>query len=155
MGLAIGVLHVRRSILIEAPPARVWEEFETAERIEAWLGDDQAVNGHRIHVLEPWVDGQVDFSVEVDDEERHFGGPVLVMEPERELSFESNWQAPYELPMPTFWTFRLTPLYDGTLVELFHHGFERLGAEAADELEACEASWDSRHLEALRSVVGR
>jgi len=150
MGMSIGVLNVRRSILIEAPPSRVWQEFESFERIEAWLG-----NGHQIHLLEPWVDGQADFSVVIAGEVRHFGGPVLVVEPERELSFESNWQAPYEWPVPTFWTFRLTPIYDGTLVELFHHGFERLGAEAADELEGYEAAWDLRHLEALRSIVGR
>jgi uncharacterized protein YndB with AHSA1/START domain len=150
MGLVIGALHVRRSILIEAPPARVWQEFESFERIDEWLG-----NGHQIHIFEPWVDGQVDFSVVIDDEDRHFGGPVLVVEPERELSFESNWQAPYEWPVPTFWTFRLTALYDGTLVELFHHGFERLGADAADELEGYEGAWDIRHLQALRSIVGR
>ena len=150
MGMSIGALHVRRCILIEAPPSRVWQEFASFERIDAWLG-----SGPRIHVFEPWVDGEVDFSVILDDEVRHFGGPILVMEPERELSFESNWQAPYEWPVPTFWTFRLTALYDGTLVELFHHGFERLGAEAADELEDYEDAWTPRHLQALRSIVGR
>lgn len=150
MGMRIGPLNVRRSILIEAPPSRVWQEFESFERIDAWLGD-----GHTIHTYEPWVDGQVEFSVVVDREERWFGGPVLVLEPERELSFESNWHAPYEWPVPTFWTFRLTPLYDGTHVELFHHGFERLGADAADELEGYEAGWDVHHLQTLRSIVGR
>ena len=148
--MTIGALHVRRSILIEAPPSRVWQEFESFDRIDAWLG-----NGHRIHILEPWVDGQVEFSVTIDGEECRFGGPVLVVEPERELSFESNWQAPHEWPVPTFWTFRLTPVYDGTLVELFHHGFERLGADAADELEDYEGAWHINHLRALRSIVGR
>jgi uncharacterized protein YndB with AHSA1/START domain len=148
--MAIGALYVRRSILIEAPPARVWQEFESFDRIDAWLGD-----GHRIHIFEPWVDGQADFSVLIDGEDRHFGGPVLVVEPDRELSFESNWQAPYEWVMPTFWSFCLTAMYDGTLVELFHHGFERLGADAADELEDYEGAWDIKHLRTLRSIVGR
>ena len=57
--------------------------------------------------------------------------------------------------MPTFVTIRLTALYDGTLVELFHHGFERLGADAANELEGYESGWHTNHLEALRSIVER
>ncbi|MEQ8860514.1 MAG: SRPBCC domain-containing protein [Pseudomonadales bacterium] len=150
MGLTIGTLNVRRSILIEAPPERVWQEFASFEHIEAWLG-----LGHRLDAFEPWVDGEVEFSVEIDGTLCYFGGPVLVMEPERELSFEINWNPPDDWPVPTFWTLRLTPIYDGTLVELFHHGFERLGADAADELEGYERGWDSKHLEALRSLVGR
>lgn len=150
MGMTIGPLFVRRSVLIEAPPGRVWQEFESFDRIDAWLG-----LGHRLHTFEPWVEGQAEFSVAVRGEQRHFGGPVLVVEAERELSFESNWQAPHDWPVPTFWTLRLTPVYDGTLVELIHHGFERLGADAADALEEQEDGWDMRHLQALRSIVGR
>jgi hypothetical protein len=29
MGMKIGSLHVRRSILIQAAPSRVWQEFES------------------------------------------------------------------------------------------------------------------------------
>ncbi len=39
------------------------------------------------------------------------------------------------------------------MVELFHHGFERLGAEAADNLQGYEEGWDIKHLKALRSIV--
>ena len=70
-----------------------------------------------------------------------------------EVTFECNWQEPYSWPVPTFWTIRLTPSYDGTLVELFHHGFERLGKEAADILQGYEEGWDVKHLKALRSLV--
>lgn len=150
MGMTIGVLNVRRSILIEAPPQRVWQEFESFDRADAWLGD-----GHRIHVYEPWPDGQMEFSTDIDGEDRHFGGPVIVADPDAELSFEVNWAPPDDWPVPTFWTFRLTPAYDGTLVELFHHGFERLGADAADHLESYESAWTINHLRALRSIVGR
>jgi hypothetical protein len=55
--------------------------------------------------------------------------------------------------VPTFWTIRLTPIYDATLVELFHHGFERMGADGADLLEAFESGWDVKHLKALRAIV--
>ena len=37
MGLQIGLLNVRRSILIQAPPDRVWQEFETFDRFAAWF----------------------------------------------------------------------------------------------------------------------
>ena len=71
----------------------------------------------------------------------------------REVTFENNWREPYSWPVPTFWTIRLTPLYDGTLVEIFHHGFERLGKAAADNLQGYEEGWDVKHLKALRSLV--
>ncbi len=37
MGMEIGCLYVRRSILIQASPARVWQEFESFDRIAGWL----------------------------------------------------------------------------------------------------------------------
>ena len=48
MGVQIGPLHVRRSILIQATPEEVWREFESFERIAAWLS-----RGHTLHVFEP------------------------------------------------------------------------------------------------------
>jgi uncharacterized protein YndB with AHSA1/START domain len=148
MGIRIGVLHVRRSIFINAAPARVWQEFETFERVAAWLG-----RGHRLHSFEPRVGATVDMSVEIDGVQRHFGGAVLIFDAEREVTFQCNWQPPLDWPIPMLWTIRLTPLYDGTLAEIFHHGFERLGADAADNLEAYEDGWDIKHLKALRAIV--
>lgn len=151
MGVQISLLNVRRSILIQAPPARVWEEFTSFERIAAWLN-----RGHTLHVFEPRLGGKTDLSVEIDGKRQHYGGPILIWEPGREVTFESNWEpGPLAWPVPTLWTIRLTPIYDGTLVELFHHGFERLGADAADNLEGYESGWDVKHLKALRSIVER
>lgn len=45
------------------------------------------------------------------------------------------------------------PHYGATMVEIFHHGFERLGADAAVNLEGFESGWDIRHLKALRGIV--
>jgi uncharacterized protein YndB with AHSA1/START domain len=148
MGITISHLNVRRSILIQAPSARVWQEFETFERVAAWFG-----RGHELHRFELKLGGQVEMSVAVGDQRRHYGGPVIVMEREREVTFESNWDAPNHWPVPTFFTLRLTPLYDGTLVEILHHGFERLGTGAADALEGYEDGWDVKHLKALRAIV--
>jgi uncharacterized protein YndB with AHSA1/START domain len=148
MGLTIGSLHVRRSILCEAPRARVWAEFESFDRISAWLN-----LGHTLHTFEPRVGGQVRMSVEYGGEQRFYGGSVLILDPEREVSFESQWDAPHGWAVPTFWTIRLTPNYDATLVEIFHHGFERLGADAANNLQDFEDGWDIKHLKALRAIA--
>ena len=148
MGMQIGLLSVRRSIFINASPARVWKEFESFERVAAWLG-----RGHTLHKFEPRLGGVTDLSVELDGARRHFGGQVVVFEPEHEVSFESNWAPPLAWPVPTLWTIRLTAIYDGTMVEIFHHGFERLGREAADNLQGYEQGWDVKHLTALRGIV--
>lgn len=147
MGARIGALHVRRSGFIEASPERVWQEFTTFERVEAWFG-----RGHRLEVYEPEIGGRVRLSVEIDGDRRPFGGSVTVFEPEREVTFSDNWEVD-GWPVPTAITIRLTPLFEGCLVELFHHGFERLGSEASSELEGYEAGWHARHLEALKSIV--
>jgi uncharacterized protein YndB with AHSA1/START domain len=148
MGMTIGALHVRRSAWIRATPARIWEEFASHERLERWFG-----LGHSLDGLEPGKDGRIDLSVEIDGERRAFGGPIVVFDAGRELSFENNWAPPHEWAEPTFITIRLTPLYEGTLVELLHHGFERLGDEAGDMLEGFEVGWGMNHLTALRQIV--
>jgi hypothetical protein len=49
----------------------------------------------------------------------------------------------------------LCELDGGTLVELFHHGFEALGsaALAAENQEGFEGGWSNRQLVALRERV--
>ena len=148
MGMTIGSLYVRRSIVIQATPARVWQEFESFARIQSWLS-----LGHVLHGFDTAVGGQVEFSVDIDGEQRFYGGAVLVYEPQKEVSFESQWHPPHAWAVPTFWTIRLTSLYDGTHVEIFHHGFERLGVDAADNLQGFEQGWDIKHLQALREIV--
>lgn len=147
MGIEIGALHVRRSGLIQATAERVWQEFGSFERLAAWFG-----RGHQLEAYEPRLGGEVRLSVEVDGDRRAFGGPILVFEPARELTLSNNWESD-GWPVPTLLTFRLTPLSDACHVELFHHGFERLGRDAAEELEGYEAGWPSRHLEALKRIV--
>ena len=149
MGLEISLLHVRRSIFIRATPTRVWQEFLSFERLGAWFG-----RGHTLHRYEPKLGTIVELSVELDGKRQHYGGPVIAFEPEREVSFAINWHdKPMQTPVPTLWTIRLTSLYDGTHAEIFHHGFERLGVDAADNLEGYEEGWDIKHLKALRAIV--
>lgn len=149
MGLEISRLNLRRSIFIQATRARVWEEFVSFDRLAGWFG-----RGHTLESFEPRVGGEITLSVEIDGAARRYGGPILVFDEGSELSWENNWEEDeHAWPVPTFLTIRATPLYEGTLVELFHHGFERLGAAAADNLEGFEQGWDLKHLSALREIV--
>jgi uncharacterized protein YndB with AHSA1/START domain len=153
MTTEIGPLHVRRSIWIDAKPERVWEEFEDLEHMRAWFG-----TGHSLTTYEPRVGGtvEVDANVQHDDidEPLVFRGNVLVFDPPRELSFEQDWLG-HGWAVPAIITIRLTEHDTGTLVELFHHGFERMSdtATAAENQRGFEDGWTSRQLEALRARV--
>jgi uncharacterized protein YndB with AHSA1/START domain len=146
MGLPIGSLYVRRSIFINAAPARVWQEFVDFSHLDQWFG-----LGHKLEVFTPVVGDEVRVSIEGGS--RAFGGVLLVFDATQEISFENNWYGDGAWPVPTFITIRLTGLYAGTQVEIFHHGFERLGSDAADNLQAYEKGWGMNHLEALRKIV--
>jgi uncharacterized protein YndB with AHSA1/START domain len=148
VGLSISQLHVRRSMLIMASPERVWSEFKTYKSFSDWFG-----NGHQLDTYEPHHGGRVELSVVIDGESTSFGGDILVFEPARELSFTNNWFTDQAWPSPTFITLRLAPCYEGTMVELFHHGFERLGKDAANTLQDYEDGWDSHHLVLLRDII--
>ena len=147
MGIDISALHVRRSSFVQATPERIWQEFTSFERLAAWFG-----RGQQLEVYEPKFGGQIRLSVEIDAARRPFGGPILIFEQARELTFSNNWESD-GWPVPTLITIRLTPLYDACHVELFHHGFDRLGSDAGAELEGYEAGWNSRHLKALKAIV--
>lgn len=148
MGVEIGILAVRRSILIDAPPERVWQEFETYERMSAWFG-----TGHRLLQYEPRIGGAVLLEVDIDGVAKRFGGTIIVFEPEREVTWDNDWISNEGWEQPTQITLRLTPALGGTLVELFHHAIERVGADAAEQHRGFEGGWSMRQLEALHDVV--
>ena len=54
---------------------------------------------------------------------------------------------------PTYMTIRLTPALNGTLVELFHHGFEHTGGDVASEHAGYEQGWGMLQLSSLKEVV--
>jgi uncharacterized protein YndB with AHSA1/START domain len=149
MATEIGPLAVRRCILIKAPPERVWQEFESLEKMRRWFG-----TGHTLVAYEPRVGASVetDAGVHSDGETLRFVGRVTVFDPPRELTFEQDW-VDHGWAAPPLVTIRLTPSHGGTLVELFHHGFERLGTDPAEEHRGFEGGWTIRQLEALRQLV--
>ena len=148
MGTEIGTLAIRRSIHINAPPERVWQEFESFERMKAWFG-----TGHTLTKYEPWVGGMVETDAgEWKGERLVFGGRMIVFDPPREVTWDerlvgNGWAA------PPLMTIRLTPALGGTLVELFSHMLERTGPKAAEEHAGFEGGWTMLQLEALRKIV--
>jgi uncharacterized protein YndB with AHSA1/START domain len=148
MGTEVGALVVRRSIWIDAKPERVWEEFKSFDAMKAWFG-----TGHTLVRYEPHVGGSVETDPSaVQGEPMRFAGQVTVFDPPRELTFEQDWIG-HGWPGPTLITFRLTPTAGGTLVELLHHGFERLGTDAAENHRGFEGGWGMMQLEALHERV--
>ena len=86
MGTEIDVMAVRRSIMIDAPPERVWKEFERVDRMVGWFG-----TGHRLVSYEARVGGWVALEVDIEGTPMRFGGRVTAFEPSRELTFEDDW----------------------------------------------------------------
>jgi uncharacterized protein YndB with AHSA1/START domain len=143
------LLTVRRCIHIDARPERVWQEFESLERMQAWFG-----TGHALVTYEPRVGGWVELEVEAYDALRRFGGRITVFDPPRELTFEDDWLPPLNgMPEPIFITLRLTPVNTGTIVELIQHGFERIGERGVEVHRGHEGGWTIRQLEALRRII--
>ena len=147
MGAEIGLLAVRRSIFIAADADRIWKEFESFEAMRRWFG-----TGQTLLEFEPRVGGRVRLECDVGGEMRQFGGTVTVFEPGREVSWDNDW-IPSGAPVPNMITLRLTPAAGGTVVELFHHAFERVGPEGPDQHAGYEDGWTLRQLKALRALV--
>jgi uncharacterized protein YndB with AHSA1/START domain len=155
------VLKVRRSIHIAAPPARVWEEFTSKARMDRWWGviRDKPVagqpNGQHLRVYEPKAGGRIEMEVDMDGAPARYGGVIRIFDAGHELTFENDWIPTQGWKAPTFITLRLAPAPNGTLVELFHHGFERVGGDVAAEHASYEQGWGMLQLSALKAMVER
>lgn len=92
----------------------------------------------------------------MDDHARTtYGGAIKIFEPGTELTFENDWIPNRGWFAPTFVTLRLTPALGGTLVELFHHGFEHTGGDVGAEHAGYEAGWGMMQLSALKKIAER
>jgi uncharacterized protein YndB with AHSA1/START domain len=153
------VLKVRRSILITAPPQRVWQEFTMHERMNNWWGAiiSEPVAGtpagQRLVTYEPRLGGQIVMEVSMNGSPMRYGGAIKVFEAVREFGFENDWIPNQGWKAPTMVSIRLTPALGGTLVELFHHGFERTGGDVSAEHAGYEQGWGMTQLGALKRLV--
>jgi uncharacterized protein YndB with AHSA1/START domain len=153
------ILVVRRSIHIAAAPARVWQEFESFDRMNAWWGiiigtpTGGEATGQRLIRFEPRVGGRIEMEVNIDGAPARYGGDITVFNPAQELTFENDWIPNQGWLRPTLITIRLTGALGGTLVELMHHGFERTGADGRTDHAGYEGGWGMTQLNALRDIV--
>lgn len=151
-------LRVRRSILIDANPDTIWRAFSAKAEMDKWwgkmIGTPEAgeSSGQWLDVYEPREGGRVVMAVMMDGERTTYGGAIKTFAPARELTFENDWIPSQGWAAPTYITLRLTPALGGTLVELFHHGFERIGGDAADMHAAFEQGWGMTQLDALKEL---
>ena len=147
MAMEISPYHVRRAVWIDATSEEVWAELTTFERMRAWYG-----TGHTLAAYEPRLGGVVETVIGAEGSEHRFRGEIVGFEPGVELSFEQLWLGSEWLGPATV-TIRLTPHDGGTLVELFHHGFERVADDPGDLLRGFEDGWSTRQLEALHGRI--
>jgi uncharacterized protein YndB with AHSA1/START domain len=153
------VLAVRRSIHVNAVPDRVWKEFASIDRMRGWwgviIGDPQAgeAKGQYLDAYEPRVGAKILMAVNMDGKRVAYGGEIKTFAAGKELTFENDWIPNLGWERPTFISIRLSPALGGTLVELFHYGFERTGPDAASDHEGYEQGWGMTQLSALKRVV--
>jgi uncharacterized protein YndB with AHSA1/START domain len=148
MTTEISPLAVRRSIWINAPRERVWNEFESFERMRAWFG-----TGHTLLKYEPREGGQVEVDCADEGEPPMvFGGPITVFDPARELTFVDAW-LPRNSDQHILITFQLTSHLDGTVVALYVHGFENLDGRAGERHRGMELGWTIQQIDALKARV--
>lgn len=153
------ILAVRRSIHVKAAPDRVWEEFSSFSRMNAWwghrIGEPSAgtAKGQWLDVYEPRAGGHIQMSVNWDGARVSYGGEIKIFEPPNVLMFENDWIPNRGWLAPTSITLRLTPALGGTLVELFHHHFERTGGDVSATHAGYEEGWGMTQLTALKRIV--
>lgn len=157
MATEIGILSVRRSAFIAASPERVWREFTSFDRMQRWYGNGKPLGDGRLsHVLTRYEPGEGGFvetdAGELDGERLVFGGRIVQWDPPHELTFENNWYG-HGWTSPPLITLRLTAALGGTVVELFSHGFERVGPTGPEDQIGFEKGWTARQLEWLRAAV--
>ncbi len=151
-------LRVRRSIHIKAPPGKVWEKFTSFKLMDSWwgfrTGDPEAgtSKGQWLDKYEPRVGGRIEMAVSWSGARVVYGGEIKVSSPGAELTFESDWIPNRGWKVPTKMTLRLTPALDGTLVEIFHYGFERTGGDVGAEHAGYEEGWGMTQLAALKRI---
>jgi uncharacterized protein YndB with AHSA1/START domain len=129
---------VRKSVTVDRTPAEAFEIFTS--RLARWwplqtysLGQERA----RSCVLEPRAGGEV-YEVDVEGV-RSPWGRVLIWEPPGRLVLRWHPGVPPEAAQEV--EVRFTPSGSGTLVELEHRGWAKLGRRAREARDSYEGGW--------------
>jgi uncharacterized protein YndB with AHSA1/START domain len=153
MAVQLGEMVVHRSIVIKATPERIWEEFTSFDRMAAWWSTQGSDRNETLVKYEPRVGGAMEMRIDSPGQAGiTFSCMITAYEPPRELSFDLEW-AGAGWAAPTTVSVRLTPNGYGTLVEITHYGFERIGEAALEQFHGFGGGWDLRELESLRRTV--
>ena len=88
-----------------------------------------------------------------DGEPVRYGGPIVVFAANSQFTIENDWMPNRGWKQPTYLTVRLSPVLEGTVVELFHHGFEHVGGDVGAEHARYEQSWGMLQLNALKEIA--
>lgn len=130
---------LRKSVTVELPPEDAFELFTS--RMESWwpiavhsISQERAVG----LVLEPGVGGRL-FEVR-DDGETFPWGAVTAWEPPTRVVF--SWHPGQTPDSAQEVEVRFRKGQDGTLVELEHRGWAKLGKEAREVRRDYAAGWD-------------
>jgi uncharacterized protein YndB with AHSA1/START domain len=153
------ILIVRRSIHMNASPERVWAEFSSFQRMNVWWGhikdDPQAgtSKGQWLDAYEPCIGGRIVMAVNWDGARVTYGGEIKTFDAGKELTFENDWIPNRGWRAPTLITIRLTPVLGGTMVELFHHRFDRTSDDPGSTHAGYEEGWGMTQLLELKRIV--
>jgi uncharacterized protein YndB with AHSA1/START domain len=139
--------EIRKQLLIQAPPSRVWRALTDATEFGAWF---------RVRLESPFVVGQATSGQITHKGWEHVRFTLRTEAIEPETRFAYRWH-PYAVDMGkdysseamTLVEFLLEPKDGGTLLTVVESGFDRLPPERRDEaLRMNERGWQ----EQLRNV---
>jgi uncharacterized protein YndB with AHSA1/START domain len=139
--------EIRKQLLIQAPPSRVWRAITDAAEFGAWF---------RVRLESPFVAGQATSGQITFKGWEHVRFTLRTEAIEPETRFAFRWH-PYAVDMSkdyssepmTLVEFLLEPKEGGTLLTVVESGFDRLPPERMDEaFRMNERGWE----EQLRNV---
>lgn len=140
MSEATRIPPVEKTLSVPWPPAEAFDRF--AGRIGEWwplathsVGRERA----RTCAIEPRVGGRVYETL--DDGTEHVWGTVTAWEPPSRLAF--TWHPGRDPGTRQEVEIAFRPEAGGTLLELVHDGWERLGERAAETRAEYSPGWDA------------
>jgi uncharacterized protein YndB with AHSA1/START domain len=145
--------RIEKSIVLRAPPERVWRALTVAEEFGTWFRvalDGPFVAGERVH-------GHI---THVGYEHLAFEALVVSMEPERRFAFRwhpypSDPEVDYSAEPTTLVEFHLEPAAEGTRLRVTESGFDALPASRrAEAFRMNEGGWQAQMENVRRHVDG-
>ena len=146
MKKTITIAAVRKSVIVDATPARAFEVF--TDGINRWWPKTHGLGTAppRESIIEPYVGGR--WYTRNEDNTESVVGHVRVWQPGERfvVSWEinANWKSDARAAFASEVDVRFSPESDGrTRVDLEHRDFERMGPDGEKMRAAVEGGWTS------------